>query len=176
MNQHMMVEFLSHRKVTSSVVLRFYQILVSIHVLFKRIDSIAITMFIPMIFLPESYNAHQQIYTWVQKYKKNGEDALKDRRGRHKKKHKPQTEEERLKLEVVTLKRQLYLAQVENDVLKNYRIWRGGITEPDPTAASLPDSKGTARGKRLCRPGPLSTGTYCSFVLLQVVEPSEKQP
>ena len=61
---------------------------------------------------------YQQIYTWVQKYKKNGEDALKDRRGRHKKNHKPQTEEEKLKLEVATLKRQLYLAQMENDVLK----------------------------------------------------------
>ena len=61
---------------------------------------------------------YQQIYTWVQKYKKNGEEALKDRRGRRKKDHKPQTEEERLKLEVATLKRQLYLAQMENDVLK----------------------------------------------------------
>ena len=61
---------------------------------------------------------YQQIYMWVQKYKKNGEDALKDRRGRHKKNHKPQTEEERLKQEVATLKRQLYLAQMENDVLK----------------------------------------------------------
>ena len=61
---------------------------------------------------------YQQIYTWVQKYKKDGENALKDRRGRHKKDYKPQTEEERLKLEVATLKRQLYLAQMENDVLK----------------------------------------------------------
>ena len=46
------------------------------------------------------------------------EDALKDRRGRHKKDYKPQTEEERLKLEVATLKRQLYLSQMEIDVLK----------------------------------------------------------
>ena len=61
---------------------------------------------------------YQQIYMWVQKYKKNGEDALKDRRGRRKKDHKPQTEEERLKLEVATLKRQLYLSQMEIDVLK----------------------------------------------------------
>ena len=61
---------------------------------------------------------YQQIYTWVQKYKKDGEVGLKDRRGRHKKDYKPQTEEERLKLEVVTLKRQLYLSQMEIDVLK----------------------------------------------------------
>lgn len=80
----------------------------------------------------------------MQKYKKNGEDGLKDRRGRHKKDYKPQTEEERLKQEVTTLKRQLYLAQMENDVLKNCRSWRGGIAESDQTAASLPDSKGTA--------------------------------
>lgn len=61
---------------------------------------------------------YQQIYTWVQKYKKDGEEGLKDRRGRRKKDREPQTEEERLKLEVTTLKRQLYLAQMENDVLK----------------------------------------------------------
>ena len=59
-----------------------------------------------------------QIYTWVQKYKKYGEDALKDRQGRHKKDYKPQTEEERLRLENATLKRQLYLSQMEIDVLK----------------------------------------------------------
>ena len=71
------------------------------------------------------YNSHkehkvgyQQIYTWVQKYKKDGEEGLKDRRGRHKKDYKPQTKEERLKLEVATLKRQLYLSQMEIDVLK----------------------------------------------------------
>jgi len=61
---------------------------------------------------------YQQIYTWVQKYKKYGEDALKDRQGRHKKDYKPQTEEERLRLENATLKRQLYLSQMEIDVLK----------------------------------------------------------
>lgn len=61
---------------------------------------------------------YQQIYTWVQKYKKDGEEGLKDRRGRHKKDYKSQTEEERLKLEVATLKRQLYLSQMEIDVLK----------------------------------------------------------
>ena len=59
-----------------------------------------------------------QIYTWVQKYKKYGEDSLKDRQGRHKKDYKPQTEEERLRLENATLKRQLYLSQMEIDVLK----------------------------------------------------------
>ena len=41
---------------------------------------------------------YQQIYTWVQKYKKYGEDALKDRQGRHKKDYKPQTEEERSRI------------------------------------------------------------------------------
>ena len=51
-------------------------------------------------------------------YKKYGEDSLKDRQGRHKKDYKPQTEEERLRLENATLKRQLYLSQMEIDVLK----------------------------------------------------------
>ena len=68
-----------------------------------------------IVFVKECY---QQIYTWVQKYKKYGEDALKDRQGRHKKDYKPQTEEERLRLENATLKRQLYLSQMEIDVLK----------------------------------------------------------
>ena len=54
--------------------------------------------------ISEKYKVgYQQIYTWVQKYKKDGEDALKDRRGRHKKDYKPQTEEERLRLENATL-------------------------------------------------------------------------
>ena len=54
--------------------------------------------------ISEKYKVgYQQIYTWVQKYKKDGEDALKDRRGRHKKDYKPQTEEERLRLEKATL-------------------------------------------------------------------------
>ena len=87
---------------------------------------------------------YQQIYTWVQKYKKYGEDALKDRQGRHKKDYKPQTEEERLRLENATLKRQLYLSQMEIDVLKNCKSWRGGIAEPDQTVASLSDCKRTA--------------------------------
>ena len=69
--------------------------------------------------ISEKYKVcYQQIYTWVQKYKKDGEDALKDRRGLHKKDYKPQTEEERLRLENATLKRQLYLSQMEIDVLK----------------------------------------------------------
>ena len=69
--------------------------------------------------IAEKYKVgYQQIYTWVKKYKEKGEAALKEHRGRHKKDYAPQTEEERLKLEVAALKRQLYLAQMENDVLK----------------------------------------------------------
>ena len=79
--------------------------------------------------IAEKYKVgYQQIYTWVKKYKENGESALKDHRGRHKKDYVPQTEEERLKLEVATLKRQLYLAQMENDVLKKLQeLERGNL-------------------------------------------------
>ena len=79
--------------------------------------------------IAEKYKiGYQQIYTWVKKYKENGEVALKDHRGRHKKDYIPQTEEERLKLEVATLKRQLYLAQMENDVLKKLQeLERGNL-------------------------------------------------
>ena len=95
--------------------------------------------------IAEKYKVgYQQIYTWVKKYKEKGEAALKEHRGRHKKDYAPQTEEERLKLEVAALKRQLYLAQMENDVLKNCKSWRGGIVEPDQTSDSIPDSKNPA--------------------------------
>ena len=79
--------------------------------------------------ISEKYKVgYQQIYTWVRKYKENGESALKDHRGRHKKDYIPQTEEERLKLEVATLKWQLYLAQMENDVLKKLQeLERGNL-------------------------------------------------
>ena len=79
--------------------------------------------------ISEKYKvAYQQTYTWVRKYKENGESALKDHCGRHKEDYLPQTEEERLKLEVATLKRQLYLAQVENDVLKQLQeLERGNL-------------------------------------------------
>lgn len=79
--------------------------------------------------IAEKYKVgYQQIYTWVKKYKENGESALKDHRGRHKKDYIPQTEEERLKLEVATLKRKLYLAQMENDVLKKLQeLERGNL-------------------------------------------------
>ena len=76
--------------------------------------------------IAEKYKVgYQQIYTWVRKYKENGESALKDHRGRHKKDY---IQEERLKLEVATLKRQLYLAQMENDVLKKLQeLERGNL-------------------------------------------------
>ena len=79
--------------------------------------------------IAEKYKVgYQQIYTWVKKYKETGESALKDHRGRHKKDYIPQTEEERLKLEVATLKRKLYLAQMENDVLKKLQeLERGNL-------------------------------------------------
>ena len=79
--------------------------------------------------IAEKYKVgYQQIYTWVKKYKDKGESALKDHRGRHKKDYIPQTEEERLKLEIATLKRQLYLAQMENDVLKKLQeLERGNL-------------------------------------------------
>ena len=66
--------------------------------------------------------ANQQKNAPASCYKENGESALKDHRGRHKKDYIPRTEEERLKLEVATLKRQLYLAQMENDVLSMIQL------------------------------------------------------
>lgn len=62
--------------------------------------------------------SYQQVRSWVQKYKQLGEAGLEDRRGQLKRKQIPRTELEKAQIEIEKLKRQLYLAEVENRVLK----------------------------------------------------------
>lgn len=65
------------------------------------------------------YNvSYQQVYTWVKRYKKLGEAGLEDRRGKRIVQQEPRTELEKARQEIAILKRKLYLAELERDLLK----------------------------------------------------------
>ena len=67
----------------------------------------------------QKYNvSYQQVYTWVKKYAEFGEAGLEDRRGKRKKDQTPRTELEAAQIEIERLKHQLYLAELERDLLK----------------------------------------------------------
>ena len=62
--------------------------------------------------------SYQQARTWTLKYKELGETGLEDRRGQNKRDQSPRTEVEQAQIEIEKLKRQLYFAEMENNVLK----------------------------------------------------------
>lgn len=62
--------------------------------------------------------SYQQVYTWVKKYLELGEAGLEDRRGKRVVDQTPRTVEEELRIEIAKLKRELYITQVERDLLK----------------------------------------------------------
>ena len=62
--------------------------------------------------------SYQQVYQWVKKYKEKGERGLEDRRGKRLKDQTPRTREEELEIEVAKLKHELYMTQMERDLLK----------------------------------------------------------
>ena len=62
--------------------------------------------------------SYQQVYQWVKKYKEKGEAGLEDRRGKRLKDQTPRTREEELEIEVARLKHELYMTQMERDLLK----------------------------------------------------------
>lgn len=65
------------------------------------------------------YNvSYQQVRTWTLKFEKLGEAGLEDRRGKRKKDQEPRTELEAAQIEIERLKHQLYLANMENHLLK----------------------------------------------------------
>ena len=71
--------------------------------------------------------SYQQVRTWTLKYEKLGEAGLEDRRGKRKKDQTPRTELEAAQIEIERLKHQLYLAELERDLLKNWTRSRGGM-------------------------------------------------
>ena len=67
------------------------------------------------------YNvSYQQVRSWTQKFEELGEAGLEDRRGKRKKDQEPRTELEAAQIEIERLKHQLYLAEMENRLLKNW--------------------------------------------------------
>ena len=65
------------------------------------------------------YNvSYQQARTWTLRFEELGEAGLEDRRGKRKKDQTPRTELERLQIENEKLKHDLYLAEMENRLLK----------------------------------------------------------
>ena len=62
--------------------------------------------------------SYQQVRTWTLRFEELGEAGIEDRRGRRKKDQVPRTELEAAQVEIERLKHQLYLAEMERDLLK----------------------------------------------------------
>ena len=62
--------------------------------------------------------SYHQVYQWVKKYKEKGDAGLEDRRGKRKKDQIPRTELEKAQIEIERLKHELYMTQMERDLLK----------------------------------------------------------
>ena len=62
--------------------------------------------------------SYHQVYQWVKKFKEKGDAGLEDRRGKRLKDQVPRTREEELEIEVAKLKHELYMTQMERDLLK----------------------------------------------------------
>lgn len=62
--------------------------------------------------------SYQQVRTWTLHFEQMGEAGLEDRRGRRKKDQVPRTELEKAQIEIEQLKHKLYLAEMENALLK----------------------------------------------------------
>ena len=72
--------------------------------------------------------SYQQVRTWTLRFEEMGEAGLEDRRGKRKKDQTPRTELEAAQIEIERLKHQLYMAEMERDLLKKLsELERGEI-------------------------------------------------
>jgi len=62
--------------------------------------------------------SYQQARNWTLRFEEMGEAGLEDRRGKRKKAQTPRTELEKAQIEIEQLKHKLYLAEMENCLLK----------------------------------------------------------
>ena len=62
--------------------------------------------------------SYQQVRSWTLRFEQMGEAGLEDRRGYRKKDQTPRTELEKAQIEIERLKHKLYLAEMENGLLK----------------------------------------------------------
>lgn len=74
--------------------------------------------------------SYQQVRTWTLRFEELGEAGLEDRRGRRKKDQMPRTELEEAQIEIKQLKHKLYLAEMENTLLKKLNEIEGGSASP----------------------------------------------
>ena len=88
--------------------------------------------------------SYQQVRTWTLRFEEIGEDGLEDRRGKRKKDQMPRTELEKAQIKIEQLKHKLYLAEMERDLLKNWRRSRGERPFGSETAPHLCRDPGSA--------------------------------
>lgn len=62
--------------------------------------------------------SYQQVRTWTLRFEQLGEAGLQDRRGQRRKNQTPRTALEQAQIEIEQLKHKLYLAEMENALLK----------------------------------------------------------
>ena len=62
--------------------------------------------------------SYQQARSWTLRFEKEGESGLEDRRGKRKKDQSPRNELEEAQIRIRQLEHELYLAQMERDMLK----------------------------------------------------------
>ena len=62
--------------------------------------------------------SYQRVRTWVLRYEGMGAAGLEDRRGKRKRDQTPRTELEAAQIEIERLKHQLYMTEMERDLLK----------------------------------------------------------
>ena len=62
--------------------------------------------------------SYQQARSWTLRFEKEGESGLEDRRGKRKKDQSPRNELEEAQIRIRQLEHQLYLAEMERDLLK----------------------------------------------------------
>ena len=74
--------------------------------------------------------SYQQVRAWTLRFEELGEAGLEDRRGRRKKDQTPRTELEEAQIEIEQLKHKLYLAEMENTLLKKLNGIEGGSASP----------------------------------------------
>ncbi|MFC4560227.1 helix-turn-helix domain-containing protein, partial [Virgibacillus kekensis] len=65
--------------------------------------------------------SYQQVYSWVRKYEKDGEQALRDRRGKTLESKQNLTEEEKLQLRIKELEHRTQYLEAENGLLKKLK-------------------------------------------------------
>ena len=93
--------------------------------------------------------SYQQVRTWTLRFEEMGEAGLEDRRGKRKKDQIPRTELEKAQIEIEQLKHKLYLAEMENTLLKNWTRSRGEMPFGSKTETRLRCDPGSTRGNGL---------------------------